>query len=701
MKHLFLGIVVLLAGQAFSQRLSYPLTNKVDQTDLYHGHEIADPYRWLEDDNSEATKAWVITQNELTRNFMQRIPYRDKIRDRLKELINYPRYSLPSKAGDFLVYAKNDGLQNQAVYYREHMGINSTEVLLDPNQLSLDGTVSVSIIGYSQDKKYLNYLLSKSGSDWQEMRIMEVANGRTLDDKIEWVKFTGAAWWGDGFFYARYPKPEAGKELTAKSENHAIYYHALGDDQSKDKLIYEDRENPLRYHSLALTEDRRYALLYISRGTDGSDIMYAPMKDLESLKFKPLITGFDHRSSVVDNEGDRFLVRTDIGAPNYRLVMVDPLNPARDRWTTIIPEEKFLLESVNPAGGRLFVKHMRDVAHYMSEYNRDGKKIKDIPLPAIGSVSGFAGEKESKVLFFMLNSHTAPPMVYEYEISSGKMTPHFKTEAKKSEVELVSEQVFFNSKDGTRIPMFLIYRKGLKKDGQRPVMLYGYGGFNISLTPSYDAFTKVIAENDGIYAIVNLRGGGEYGEEWHKAGMKNKKQNVFDDFISAAEWLIEQGYTNTGKLGIYGRSNGGLLVGAAMTQRPELFKVAFPAVGVLDMLRFHKFTVGWGWVGEYGSSDNADDFKFLIKYSPLHNIRQVAHPATMVLTSDHDDRVVPSHSFKFAATLQENDRGNNPQLIRIETGAGHGAGTALSKAIETTADMYAFFFHNTNSTVKY
>jgi len=701
-KHILLSTTIIFSNvQLWSQQVNYPLTNKVDQLDNYHGHEIADPFRWLEDDNSAATKAWVISQNELTQSYMQRIPYRDKIRDRLKELINYPRYGLPSIAGDYIIYAKNEGLQNQAIYYREDLRNGATEVLLDPNKRSLDGTVSASIIGFSQDKKYMNYLLSKSGSDWQEMYIMEVASGKNLDDKLEWVKFTGASWFENGFFYARYPKPEPGKELTAKSEYHAIYYHTIGEPQSEDQLIYQDIENPLRYHSLSLTEDRRYALLYISRGTDGSDIYYSALNKISGLKFEPLITGFDHRSSVIDNEGDQFLVRTDIGASNYRLVLVDPKNSDRSKFRNIIPEGSNLLESVSAAGGKLFVKHMKDVAHYVSEYSRDGKLLKEIKLPAIGSVSGFGGEKDSKQLFFVLNSHITPPTIYKYDVSSGSITPHFKAESRENEVELVSEQVFFQSKDGTRVPMFLIYKKGLKKDGQRPVILYGYGGFNISLTPSYDAFTRAIAENDGIYAIVNLRGGAEYGEEWHKSGMKNKKQNVFDDFIAAAEWLISENYTNSGKLGIYGRSNGGLLVGAVMTQRPELFKVAFPAVGVLDMLRFHKFTVGWGWVGEYGSSDNAPDFNYLIKYSPLHNIRQVSHPATMILTSDHDDRVVPSHSFKFAATLQENNRGNNPQLIRIETGAGHGAGTALSKAIETTADMYAFFFYNTNSTVKY
>jgi len=692
--------LVCMSVNAHAQQANRPITNKIKQVDNYHGTSIEDPYRWLEDDNSEATKNWVREQNKFTQQYMSQIPYRDKIRDRMKELVNYTRYSIPVLAGDYIIYSKNDGLQNQAIYYKKLVKTGETSILIDPNKMSPDGTISVSVVAYSKDKKYLNYLISKSGSDWSEMRIIDISSGIELNDKIEWLKFTGASWWKDGFFYSRYPQPDAGKELTIKSENHAVYYHNIGDEQKNDLLIFEDKENPLRTHSLSISEDGLFAYLSVSKGTDGSDTYFSPINSLNNLNFKPLITGFDHRSRVIDNEGDNILVLTDIDAPNYRLVKIDSKNPHRDRWKDIIPASNNLLESVSAAGGKLFTKYLKDVVNYIYVYDRTGKILKEVAMPTLGSISGLGGEKDSEKIYFQLNSHIAPPTVYEYNIKTDKYQIFFKSKNNDDRMEVISEQVFFKSKDGTKIPMFLIYKKGLKKDGERPVILYGYGGFNISLTPNYDAFTRVIAENDGIYAIVNLRGGGEYGEDWHKAGMKENKQNVFDDFIAAAEFLIKENYTKPEKLGIYGRSNGGLLVGACMTQRPDLFKVAFPTVGVLDMLRFHKFTIGWAWVGEYGSSDNSEDFKYLIKYSPLHNIKKNEYPATLVLTSDHDDRVVPSHSFKFAATLQEKQQGDNPVLIRIETQAGHGAGVSLSKSIETFADMYAYFFYKTNSTIK-
>lgn len=700
-KNYSLILALLLLSKTFvAQQIQYPITLKSDQTDHYHGIEIADPYRWLEDDNSDETKAWVVTQNKLTRSYLDAIPFRDKIKERLTALTNYEKYGLPSEVGEYLIYSKNDGLQNQAVYYIKNKKSNQVEILLDPNQLSQKGTVSASIVSYSKDNKYVSILLSNSGSDWQTMRIFDLASRKMMIDELNWVKFTGASWFDDGFFYARYPIPEAGKELTSKSEYHSIYYHQMGTKQSEDKLIFEDKNNPNRYHSLSITEDQKYAFLYVSAGTGGSEIYYAENITKEKLDFIPLIKSFEQQSTVIDNEKNKFIVRTNIDAPNYRLVLIDPAKPDKKNWINLIPESEHLLASVSKAADRLYVKYKKNVTDHIYEYNRRGELMKKIQLPILGSVNGFNGKKTSNTVYFQLNSHINPPTIYAYDISDAAYTVLFEA-TKKTTDEIISEQVFFKSKDGTQIPMFLIYKKGLQKDGNRPVLLYGYGGFDISLSPSYDAFATVIAENDGIYAIVNLRGGGEFGESWHKAGIKEKKQTVFDDFIAAAEFLISENYTAPEKLGIYGRSNGGLLVGACMTQRPDLFKVAFPTVGVLDMLRFHKFTVGWGWVTEYGSSDLKTDFQYLIKYSPLHNISPKAYPATLVLTSDHDDRVVPSHSFKFAATLQANQQGNQPTLIRIETNTGHGAGTSLSKSIETFTDMYSFFFYQTSSPIKY
>ncbi len=680
--------------------VTYPTTAMVDQTDEYHGTSIADPYRWLEIDTAADVEAWVKAQNKVTFDYLAQIPYRKQIADRYAELFNYPKYGIPQRAGEYYFFAKNDGLQNQAVWYVQK-GLNGTpEVFLDPNAMSKDGTVAVSPIGISQDDKYFAYAKSSGGSDWQEIHIIEIATKKELPDVLKWVKFSGAAWHGNGFFYSRYPEPAKGAELSGNNQYHSIYYHQLGNPQSKDKLVYEDRQNPNFYHYGNVTEDGKYFIMYVAPGTDGFATYY---KDLiKDGPITPLFTGYNNKSSVVHNIGSRFLVLTDIDAPNYRLVEVDIAKPDKANWKEIIPQRDNLLQSVSTGSGKLFVNYLVNATDRYYQMNYDGSNRQEIQLPGLGSAGGFGGKEDDPVQFYAFTSFIYPNTIFRYDPATGKSEAFFKSDLKFNPEDYTEKQVFYTSKDGTKVSMFLVHRKDLKMNGKNPTQLYGYGGFNISLTPSFSASRLILLENGGVYAMPNLRGGGEYGEEWHKAGMLDKKQNVFDDFIAAAEYLIAEKYTSPDKLAIAGGSNGGLLVGAAMTQRPELFAVAFPAVGVLDMLRYHKFTVGKGWIPEYGSSEDPEQFKYLIKYSPLHNLKPgVRYPSTMITTADHDDRVVPAHSFKFAAQLQQAHQGDNPVLIRIETQAGHGAGKPTSKVIEEQADIWSFFFYNTNSPVKY
>ncbi len=681
-------------------KIDYPETKTVDQVDNYHGTEVADPYRWLEADTAEATAQWVKAQNVVTSNFLENIPYRGKIEDRLTELINYPRLSSPFRAGDHYFFYKNDGLQNQAVIYIQEGLDGEPEVFIDPNKLSDQGTVSIGLLGFSEDNKYVAYSRSEAGSDWQEIHIMEIESKKEMSDVLKWVKFSGAAWYKDGFFYSRYPEPAKGTELSGNNQFHSIYYHKLGTDQSEDKLVYEDKANPDMYHNASTTEDKKYLILYAAPGTDGYATYY---KDLEKDgPFVPLFEGFKNKSSVVHHTGGKFLVLTDIGAPKYRLVAIDPMNPAQENWEEIIPESENLLQGVNTGGGKLFANYLQDATDrfYQMEYDGSGKK--EIELPGLGSAGGFSGKEEDKTLFYAFTSFTYPNTIFKYDVASGKSEEFSQSELKFDPKEYIEKQIFYTSKDGTKVPMFIVHKKGIEMDGDNPAYLYAYGGFNISLSPYFSASRLILLENGGVFAMANLRGGGEYGEEWHKAGMLLNKQNVFDDFIAAGEYLIEEGYTSKEKLAIAGGSNGGLLVGAVMTQRPDLFAVAFPAVGVMDMLRYHLFTVGKGWIPEYGSSDDPEHFKNLISYSPLHNLKPgVAYPATMITTADHDDRVVPAHSFKFAAQLQKSHAGDRPVLIRIETDAGHGAGKPISKTIEEQADIWSFLFYNTNSPVKY
>jgi len=671
---------------------TYPVTQKGDQVDDYFGTKVADPYRWLEDDNAEEVKNWVQEQNKVTFAYLEEIPFREKIHVRVTEVYNYPRYSSPFRAGEYYFFEKNDGLQNQSVLYIQKGLDGEPEVFIDPNKLSPDGTVGIDLVGFSKDNRHVAYSRSEAGSDWRELRVMELKSKKELSDRIQWVKFSRASWHGNGFYYSGYDKPEKGQELTARNKFQKIFYHKLGDPQDKDKLVYEDREHPFRYKGVDVTEGEEYMFLNISEGTHGNELYYKELS-VKNMKFQLLIKGFEFDSYVVDNIGDKFLVFTNTDAPNYKVILMDPKKPDKENWQTIIPEKPDVLRRANTAGGQLFCSYLKDANTRVSQHDLQGKFVKEIELPGLGNAYGFYGKRDDKILFYTFTSFTSPPTIYKYDISSGKTEVFHKTEVKFDPEDYVAKQVFYQSKDDTRVPMFIVHKKGLKLNGSNPTYLYAYGGFNISILPSFSPTLIVLLENGGVYAVPNIRGGGEYGENWHRAGMLFDKQNVFDDFIAAAEYLINEKYTSKDKLAIAGASNGGLLVGACMTQRPDLYKVAFPAVGVMDMLRYHKFTVGWGWAVEYGSSDEEENFKNLYAYSPLHNIKEgAAYPATLVTTADHDDRVVPAHSFKFIAELQEKHSGNNPVLIRIETRSGHGA-SSTTKRIDEISDKWAFMFY--------
>ncbi|MEZ5043517.1 MAG: prolyl oligopeptidase family serine peptidase [Saprospiraceae bacterium] len=680
--------------------ISYPLTDRINQTDNYHGVNITDPYRWLEDDMAPEVSAWVKEQNLVTANYLSQIPYRQKIADRLSSLMNYARYSSPFRAGDYYFFYKNDGLQNQAVIYFQKGLDGEPAVFIDPNDYSKEGTTAINLLSFSEDNKYVAYAIAEAGLDWQEIHLMEIATQKKCTDVIKWVKFSGASWYKDGIFYSRYPAPNGSSKRTGKNKNHQVYYHQLGTDQSEDILIYEDAEHPDYNHYTYITEDKQYLLLNATPGTDGFSTYYKKLGTTDS--FTLLFPGTNHKSYIIDHKEGKFWVLTDIGAPKYRLVLIDLAKPDQENWEEILPECEDLLQTVTTGGGKLFANYLKDATDRYIQMEYDGSKQQEIKLPGLGSAGGFRGKKEDKILFYTFTSFMYPNTIFKYDIASGVSTPFFVADLQFSPSDYEERQVFYKSKDGTSIPMFLVHKKGLLLDGNNPTYLYAYGGFNISLTPSFSSTRLILLENGGVFAMPNLRGGGEYGEEWHRAGMLEKKQNVFDDFIAAANYLIEEKYTSSSKLAIAGGSNGGLLVGACMTQQPLLFQVAFPAVGVLDMLRFHLFTIGRAWIPEYGSSSDPAQFKVLYAYSPLHCLKEgVSYPATLITTGDHDDRVVPAHSFKFAAQLQYVQQGENPVLIRIETDAGHGAGTPISKIIEEQADRWAFFFYNTNGVVIY
>ena len=670
----------------------YPAAERGDVVDDSFGVAVADPYRWLEDDTSEATAAWVAAENAVTQDYLAQIPFRGAIRERLTELWNYAKESAPAKHGDWWYYSYNDGLQNQSVLYRTKRPGEPGEVFLDPNALSEDGTVALSAVSFSKDGRYFAYAASASGSDWVEIRVLDTETLAPTGDRIEWVKFSGAVWAPDskGFYYSAYDAPK-GSALSEQNRFQKVYYHALGTPQSADRLIYEDRQHPLRYFHAWPSDDGRWLFVVASEGTSGTEVLYKKVADA---KFRILLPGFDADYAPVECRDDRLYYVTNRDASNYALRSVSLTAPQDD--AVVIPEhERNLLEGVGSAGGYLFASYLEDAQSKIRQYGFDGTLVREVELPAIGSAGGFGGEEEDTELYYTLANYTSPATIYRYDIATGVSTLYKAPDVAFDPSLFVTEQVFYPSKDGTMVPMFITRRKDMKFDGQNPCYLYAYGGFQINLTPGFNPAAIMFVEQGGIYCVANLRGGSEYGEAWHRGGMLENKQNVFDDFIAAAEWLVYNKYTSSEKLAIAGGSNGGLLVGACEVQRPDLYAVCLPAVGVMDMLRYHKFTIGWGWAVEYGTSDVAEQFAYIYPYSPLHNIREgVAYPATLVTTADHDDRVVPAHSFKFAATLQHCQGGDAPILIRIDSKAGHGAGKPTSKRIDEAADCFAFLFQN-------
>ncbi|MFV0530534.1 MAG: prolyl oligopeptidase family serine peptidase [Flavobacteriales bacterium] len=678
--------------------LKYPDSKK--DTTVYDSYlngtvKVADPYQWLEDDRSKETEKWVDEQNMLVQNFLNQIPYKKELENRLKELLQYERVGLPYKKGDYYFISKNDGLQNQSVTYYKKGKDGKEIIFLDPNAMSEKGTTSANVETFSNDKKLVSIGINEAGSDWKTIKIKSVETNKYLNDVIEQVKFSAASWYKDGFFYSRFPKSK-GSELSEKNEFHSVYYHKLGTPQEQDILVYVDSE-PETYNYITVSEDEDYFILSSAQGTGGNKINIAKATDeLKKIDWKTVMDNFESENSIADVKNGIFYLLTDYKASNKRLVAFDINHYEEGDWKEIIPETASLLENVSFAGGKLFANYLENASTKIYQLDLDGKSKKEIQLPGIGTAGGFNGEDEDTSLFYYFTSFTYPTTILEYNIESGKSTLYFQPKLKFNPEDYETKQVWYNSKDGTKIPMFITYKKGLNLNSDNPTYLYAYGGFNINIVPSFRTSFIPFLEKGGVYAIPNLRGGGEFGAEWHKAGMLMKKQNVFDDFIAAAEYLIDQKYTRKEKLAIAGGSNGGLLVGACMTQRPDLYQVAFPAVGVMDMLKYHTFTIGWGWADEYGrSDDNPEMFKYLKGYSPLHNVKSgTQYPSTMVLTADHDDRVVPAHSFKFIAEMQEKHKGDNPVLIRIEKDAGHGAGKPISKQIEESADKWAFLFFN-------
>ena len=676
-------------------KLNYPETKKVDTVDVYFGQEVADPYRWLEDDNSDETKAWVVAENKVTDNYLAQIPFRDKIANRLTKLMDYPKQSAPFEDGGKYFFYKNDGLQNQSVLMVQNSLEEEAVILLDPNTLSDDGTVSLAGLEVTDDGKYLIYSVARSGSDWNEIYVRDIETKKEIEDHIKWVKFSGISSFDGGFFYSAYDEPTDGDALTQANQFQRLYYHKLGTAQSDDKIIMENKENPLIMFGGGVSEDNKYLFVYEGElGTKGS-IIYAKDLTNENSEFVKLNNEYGYDLSVVENIDDVFIINTTKDAPKGKLMKLKFGQQNFDEAEEFIAEKDLVLNGVSFTGGKMFLSYMKNAQSKIEAYDTEGKYLYDIELPAIGTASLPYGKKDKDIAFYTFTSFTYPSVIYKYSVADNKSEIFYKSEIDFDIENYETKQIFYKSKDGTKVSMFIVHKKGLKLDGNNPTLLYGYGGFNISLTPSFSTTRLVWLENGGVFAMANLRGGGEYGEEWHDAGTKLQKQNVFDDFIAAGEYLIAENYTNSDKLAIQGGSNGGLLVGAVTNQRPDLFQVALPAVGVMDMLRFHKFTIGSAWVYDYGSSDNEEEFKYLLAYSPIHNISDSAdYPAVMVTTADHDDRVVPAHSFKYIAVLQEKYKGTNPVLIRIESKAGHGAGKPTEKVIEEYADIYAFIFYN-------
>ena len=695
MKRIIYFSILIFMISCTHQSVKYPVTRKDDVKDNYFGTEVDDPYRWLEDDNSEETAEWVKAQNKTTFSYLEKLPNRAEIKQQLTDVLDYPKHGTPFKKAGKYFYFKNNGLQNQNVLYKANDLKSEPQVVLDPNTLSTDGTVALSGVDISDDGKYLVYMIARSGSDWNEIFVKNIETGEQLSDHIEWVKFSDLAWYDGGFYYSAYDKPLVGTELSESNQHQKIYYHKLGTDQSKDVLVLEDQEHPKRMLGAGITDDKRFLLVSMNEASNGNALSVRDL-DKKGSDYVPLMKSFDYEFIVVDNIGEDLFVRTNYKASRYRLVKININHPEEENWTETIPEKEEVLQTVSLVGGKIVAEYMKDARSKVDVYDYDGLYDYEIELPGIGSCGAFSGKKDEPVAFYSYTSFNTPGEIYSYNFDTEKSELFYRPDVKFNPDDFEVKQEFYNSKDGTKVPMFIVHKKGIELNGNNPTLLFGYGGFNISLTPSFSSTRIVFMENGGVFAMPNIRGGGEYGEGWHQAGTKFKKQNVFDDFIAAAKYLINQKYTSSDKLAIMGGSNGGLLVGAVLNQRPDLFKVALPAVGVMDMLRYHKFTIGWAWAGDYGTSeDNNEMFEYLYGYSPYHNIiKGGKYPAVLVTTADHDDRVVPAHSFKYIARLQEYNAGKLPTLIRVETKAGHGAGKPTSKVIEEYTDLWSFMFYH-------
>jgi len=699
MKKLTLFVLsVFTGGYTFAQNMNiktlpYPQTKKVDTVDTYFGTAVPDPYRWLENDQAADTKAWVKEENKVTQDYLGQIPYRDAIRKRLEVLWNYEKYSAPFKEGKYTYFYKNDGLQSQAVLWRQ-IGDGQPEIFLDPNTFSTDGTTSMQGIDFTKDGSMAAYQISEGGSDWRKVIVLKTSDKSIVGDTLRDLKFTGIAWKGnEGFYYSTYDKPKVGSQLSGMTQYHKLYYHVLGTPQSQDKLIFGGEQTPRRYIGAYLTEDERFLVISAATTTTGNELYIQDLGKPGS-EIVNVVDNFDNQHGVIDNVGGKLYILTNLYTPNFKVVTVDASDPKPINWKDLIPGTKNVL-TVSTGGGKIFAEYLKDATTFVQQYNMDGKLERNIELPGIGSAGGFGTKKEEKETYYTFTNYVYPPTIFKYDIATGQSTVYKKANVKFDPAQYESKQVFYKSKDGTKIPMIITYKKGTVMNGKNPLLLYAYGGFGVNLTPAFSTSNIVLLEHGGIYAVPNLRGGGEYGETWHKAGIKMKKQNVFDDFIAAAEYLIDHKYTSKDYLAVAGGSNGGLLIGAVMTQRPDLCKVAFPAVGVMDMLRYNRFTAGAGWSYDYGTAqDSKEMFDYLYKYSPYHALKPASYPATMVTTADHDDRVVPAHSFKFGSRLQEYQQGKAPVLIRIETKAGHGAGQSTAQIISGQADKWAFMFQN-------
>lgn len=702
----FAGIILLAACNnktestltAFKPiEVKYPETRK-DTTvkDNYFETIVEDPYRWLENDTSKETVAWVKAENDVTQNYLQQIPFRDAIRKRYESLFDYEKFSAPSREGKYIYYSKNSGLQNQSVMYRELITGSEPELFLDPNSFSKDGTTSLSGISFSKDGSLAAYNISEGGSDWQKIIILDASTKKQLGDTMNNIKFSGASWKGnDGFYYSTYDRPKEGSFLAGITDRHKLFYHKLGTPQSEDKLIYGSEGAAIRYIGASVSEDEKWLMIYAANATYGNALYVQDLSKPDGA-IVALVSDMKNQHGIIDSDSTNFYIQTDRNAPNSKIMIVAHSNPAEAGWKTLVDSTSEVL-SASAAGGYIFCSYLKDALSKVYQYDHNGKKIREISLPGLGTASGFSGKRDEKENFFNFTNYTNPNTIYRLNIETGNSSIYKQPKVQFNPADYESKQVFYPSKDGTKIPMLLTYKKGIRLDGNNPCMLYAYGGFSVSLTPSFSTSSIILLENGGIYAVPNLRGGGEYGEAWHQQGIKTNKQNVFDDFIAAAQWLVDNKYTSRNMLAIKGGSNGGLLIGACITQKPDISKVAIPEVGVMDMLRYHKFTAGAGWAYDYGTADDSKEmFDYLYKYSPVHNVKPAAYPATLITTADHDDRVVPAHSFKFAARLQENQKGSNPVLIRIATKAGHGAGKSTQQVIAEQTDIWSFMFYNMN-----